>query len=258
MTNPSATLPGLYFTERGSGPPLLLIHGLMVSGEMFAPVLDHLAARHRVIVPDLRGHGRSRGLPAPYDARQLAADLDRLLDDLGIEETAVLGYSQGGAIAQQLVLDFPRRCRKVILGCTYACNGSTLREKLEGAVVPLMIRLLGLPRFVHFVISLGTKQLGRDRAEWLAGMMADQDPELMRIACREMMAFDSRPRLAEIHCPTLIVTGDNDNAVPIHHARMLHSGIVGSQLVVVPGADHTLIWTRTDELLHAIDSFLDS
>jgi pimeloyl-ACP methyl ester carboxylesterase len=53
----------LYFTEHGSGPPLLLVHGLMVSGEMFEPVIERLAARHRVVVPDLRGHGRSRGLP---------------------------------------------------------------------------------------------------------------------------------------------------------------------------------------------------
>jgi len=56
----------LYYTETGSGPPLLLVHGLMVSGEMFEPVIGHFAARHRVIVPDLRGHGRSRGLPPPY------------------------------------------------------------------------------------------------------------------------------------------------------------------------------------------------
>src|ERR1700690_1595806 len=86
----------LYFTERGSGPPLLLVHGLMVTGEMFEPVIDRLATRHRVIVPDLRGHGRSRGLPPPYTTQQLASDLSRLLDHLGIESAAVLGYSQGG------------------------------------------------------------------------------------------------------------------------------------------------------------------
>jgi len=82
----------LYFSERGSGPPLLLVHGLMVSGEMFEPVIGHFASRHRVIVPDLRGHGRSRGLPPPYHAAQLASDLERLLEHLGIDSTAVLGY----------------------------------------------------------------------------------------------------------------------------------------------------------------------
>jgi 3-oxoadipate enol-lactonase len=96
----------LYFTERGWGPPLLLVHGLMFTGEMFKPVVEHFATRHRVI-PDLRGHGRSRGLAPPYTAAQLASDLSRLLDHLGIDSTAVLGHSHGGAIAQQLVLGPP-------------------------------------------------------------------------------------------------------------------------------------------------------
>src|SRR4051812_18327506 len=108
----------LYFTERGSGPPLLLVHGVMITGEMFEPVIERLATRHRVIVPDLRGHGQSRGLPPPYTAVQLAADLSNLLDHLNIDRTAVLGYSQGGAIAQQLVLDDPKRCSRLTLACT--------------------------------------------------------------------------------------------------------------------------------------------
>ncbi|MFF2029235.1 alpha/beta fold hydrolase [Arthrobacter sp. NPDC058192] len=58
----------LHFTERGTGGPLLLVHGLMVTGEMFEPVLERLSARHRLVIPDLRGHGRSRGLPPPYTA----------------------------------------------------------------------------------------------------------------------------------------------------------------------------------------------
>src|SRR3984885_6976710 len=122
----------LYFTEHGSGPPLLLIHGLMVSGEMFEPVIEHVATRHRVIVPDLRGHGRSRGLPPPYTAAQLASDLSRLLDHLGIDSTAVLGYSQGGAIAQQLVLDYPKRCDRLVLACAYAFNIGEPRGELGG------------------------------------------------------------------------------------------------------------------------------
>lgn len=70
------------------------------------------------------------------------------------------------------------------------------------------------------------------------------------------MAFDSRPRLAEIACPTLTVAGSNDRAVRIHHATMLHSGITGSQIVTIDGAVHALIWTHTDEFVHVIDEFL--
>jgi 3-oxoadipate enol-lactonase len=248
--------PLLDFTERGSGPPLLLVHGLMVTGEMFEPVIEHFRARHRVIVPDLRGHGRSRGLPPPYTAFQLASDLARLLDHLGIGSTAVLGYSQGGAIAQQFVLDYPKRCDRLVLVCTYAFNMATPRERLEGHLLPLLVRVLGMRRLATIVVSRGLTQLGRERAEWLAGVIADQDRKLMVSAWREAMAFDSRRRLAEIGCPTLVVAASNDEAVPIHHAKMLHDGIAGSRLVIVDAADHALIWTHSAELVQVTDEFL--
>jgi pimeloyl-ACP methyl ester carboxylesterase len=246
----------LYFTERGSGPPLLLVHGLMVTGEMFGPVIEHLATRHRVIVPDLRGHGRSRGLPPPYTAAQLASDLSCLLDHLGVDSTAVLGYSQGGAIAQQLVLDHPKLCDRLVLVCTYAFNMATFREKFEGHLLPLLVQVLGTRRLAKFVVSRGAKELRKERAGWLAGLMADQDRKLMVSAWREAMAFDSRHRLAEIGCPTLVVAASNDEAVPIHHAKMLHDGIPRSQLVIIDGAHHTLIWTHPDELVRVTEEFL--
>lgn len=246
----------LYFTERGSGPPLLLVHGLMVTGEMFEPVIGHFATRHRVIVPDLRGHGRSRGLPPPYTATQLASDLARLLDHLGIDTTAVLGYSQGGLIAQQLALDHPGRCNRLVLACTFAFNMVTLSERLEGHLTPLLIQVLGMRRLAKLSVSQGLKQLDRKQGDWLAGLIEDQDPKLMVSAWRETMAFDSRRRLVEIRCPTLIIAGSNDQAVPIHHANMLHNGIPGSRLVIIDGADHALIFTHSDEFLRVTDEFL--
>jgi len=256
MVSPSTELP--FFSERGSGPPLLLVHGLMVTGEMFEPVIEHFAARHRVIVPDLRGHGRSRGLPPPYTTAQLGADLSRLLDHLGVDSAAVLGYSQGGAIAQQLVLDHPQRCSRLVLACTFAFNMETLSEKLEGRLTPLLIRLLGMRRLAQFTVSQGFKGLSKERAGWLAGLIAGQERELMVSAWRETMAFDSRGRLAQIGCPTLVVAGANDQAVPIHHAKMLHDGIPGSRLVIIDGADHGLIFTHTGELLRVTDEFLEA
>jgi pimeloyl-ACP methyl ester carboxylesterase len=246
----------LYVTERGSGPPLLLVHGLMVSGDMFEPVVEQFAIRHRVIVPDLRGHGRSRALPPPFTAAQLATDLVRLLDHLGIASTAVLGYSQGGAIAQQLALDHPDRCNRLVLACTYAFNMLSLREKVEGHLAPLLIRVLGMTRFAKLVIAQGAKELGNERRDWLGSLMASQDRRLMVSAWKETMAFDSRRSLAELRCPTLVVAGSSDRAVPMHHAKMLHDGITGSRLVVIDGASHALIWTHPGELVRVTDEFL--
>jgi len=252
----------LYFTDRGSGPPLLLVHGLGMSGDMFEPIVEPLANRHRLICPDLRGCGRSRPLPPPYSVKQQAADLAALLDRLGIAWTNALGYSQGGPVVQELTLDYPAKVRRLILSNTYAYNMATMREKMEGHIVPFLIRLLGVRRFVKLVISQGLKQIPRERAEWVANLIArtwgGADSKSIELAWKEAMAFDSRSRLHEIRCPTLVIAGSDDSAVPMHHASMLHDGIAGSKLVVIAGADHALVWARPDEWLEKVSEFLDS
>lgn len=248
----------LYFTEQGSGPPLLLVHGLLVTGEMFASVVEQFAVRHRVIVPDLPGHGRSRRLPPPYTAPQAASNLSRLLEYLGVRSTAVLGYSQGGAVAQQLALDHPTQCSRLVLACTYAFNMATFREWTEGRLAPLLINILGMRRLAKLVTSRGLKEVSKERVDRVVDLIAAQDQKSMVSAWRAAMAFDSRSRLAEINCPTLIVAASNDIAVPLHHAKMLQAGITGSQLVVVDGATHALIWERPDEFVLLAEEFLSA
>jgi len=256
MASQPTDLPQIAYSECGSGPPLLLVHGAMITGEMFDSVSADFAKRHRVIMPDLRGHGRSRDIPGPYDVKTLAGDLTRLLDRLGVASTAVLGYSHGGAIAQQLALNDPGRCARLILACTYAFNRATTREWLEGRLAPLLIRVLGMRRFARLVISLGLKRVERRRARQVVDLIAGQDAKKMREVWEGAMSFDSRARLYEIHCPTLVLAGAEDNAVPIHHARMLQTGIKNSRLVVIDGADHALIWTHPGELARATEAFL--
>jgi 3-oxoadipate enol-lactonase len=246
----------LAFSERGSGPPLLLIHGAMVTGRMFEPVIEPLAARHRVIVPDLRGHGGSRGFPPPYTVEQLAQDLSDLLEKLGIASAAVLGYSQGGAVAQQLALEHPQQCNRLILACTYAFNMSSFREKVEGHVLPLLIRALGMRRFAKLTVAQGLKSAPKELVRWVRNLMESQDAQVMISAWRGAMAFDSRKRLGEIKCPTLVIAGAEDRAVPMHHAKMLREAVVTSRLVVIEEADHGLIWAKAGQFVQIIMSFL--
>lgn len=250
------TRADLYYTERGSGSPLLLVHGLMVTGEMFAEVAPALAERHHVIMPDLRGHGRSRALPPPYTVAQLASDLAAVLDRLEIEKAAVLGYSNGGTVAQQFALDYPQRCTRLVLACTYAYNMSSVRERLEGHLVPYLVRLLGMRRFAKLIFAVGLKDSPNVRRDWLVELMANQDEAGMMTAWREAMNFDSRPRLAEIRCPTLIIAAEKDEALPFHHASMLHEGIAGSDLVEVENAGHAFIWTDPNSLIRQVEQFL--
>jgi pimeloyl-ACP methyl ester carboxylesterase len=228
----------------------------MITGEMFEPVIGQFAARHRVIVPDWRGHGRSRALPPPYTVSQIASDLSRLLGRLRVDSAAVLGYSHGGAIAQQLVLEHPTQCSRLVLACTYAFNRATARERIEGNLVPLLINVLGMRGFTKLVVTLGLKRVNKQRAGRVLNLIANQDNKLMVSAWREAMTFDSRRRLAEITQPTLVVAAAHDAAVPLHHAKMLHDGIKGSQLAVIDEADHALIWERPDEFVRVVEKFL--
>jgi len=251
----------LYFTEHGSGKPLLLVHGLGMSGDMFEPIVEPLAKRHRLIIPDLRGCGRSRTLPPPYSVKQQSADLAVLLDHLGIASTDTLGYSQGGPVVQQLALDYPQKVKRLILSNTYAYNMASIKEKMEGYIVPVLIHLLGTRIFVKLIISQGLKQIPKEKGAWIANLIANTwgnvDSKFIELQWREAMAFDSRSRLREIKCPTLIIAGSNDNAVPMHHASMLHDGIAGSKLVIIEGADHALLWVHPEQWLKEVSNFLD-
>jgi 3-oxoadipate enol-lactonase len=122
--------------------------------------------------------------------------------------------------------------------------------------VPLFINILGMRRFAKLITSQGLKQVSKETADRVLDLIANQDPKLMVSAWREAMAFDSRRRLADIKCPTLVVAASNEMAVPFHHAKMLHDGIAGSQLVVVDGTDHALLWERPDEFVRIVDKFL--
>jgi len=260
MANAPSMQDLLYFTQRGSGQPLLLVHGLGMSGDMFEPIVEPLAERYRVIIPDLRGCGESRNLPPPYSVKQQAADLAALLDRLGIGATDALGYSQGGPVVQELVLDYPAKVRRLILSNTYAYNMATAKEKIEGRIVPRLIRLLGMRLFVKLMISQGLKQIPKEQSVWVANLILSTwgkaDPTSIVQAWKEAMAFDSRNRLHEIKCPTLVIAGSDDNAVPMHHAKMLHEGIARSKLVVIQGADHALLWAHPDQMVRSVNDFL--
>ena len=241
----------LWLQQAGKGKSLLLIHGLLMNGDMFAPVLDRLSKNYRVLAPDLRGFGRSGNLAPPYTVEQHAHDLAQLLKSMSIESTVVLGYSQGGLVAQQLALDYPDLVSRLILCCTFSYNRLTWQEKIEAFFLPFLVRILNAKQLAQMA-----KGLTPEQSRQIETMIASNQKSRMADAVKIMLRFDSRQRLHEIKCPALIVAGENDSAVPLHHARMLAQGISGAELLVMPNAGHELIWTHGMELMTAIRTFL--
>jgi 3-oxoadipate enol-lactonase len=235
---------------------MVLIHGLAVSGEMYAPVTDQLAEDHQLIIPDLRGQGRSALMPGPYSARRLAADIAGLLSRLEVRQATALGYSQGGPVALQLARDHPDLVSRLVLVCTYAFNMLSRRERVEGLLMPWMFKIIG-PRRIGALAKrrpgiTGGKPLTKEQAAFVGGLIAETPRAAGAALAKAAMAFDGRPWLADIAVPTLVVAGAEDSAVPARHARMLAEGIAGATLREVAGAGHMLICTHPSELVSLI------
>ncbi len=259
----SASLP--FSQQFGAGEPLVLLHGLMLTGEMFEPMLGALARRHRLIVPDLRGHGQSSHLPGPYTTEQMSEDLAGLLDAYGIASADVLGYSRGGAVAQQFARRYPDRVRRLVLVCAYVAHSLSVLERLENGLLLWLVRSLGTVATARVIAQTaalpgigGGRSISRDRARWLRGILASNEKEPTVEAVRQMSTFDSRGWLGQIRCPTLVVCGSRDMAASSVHCEALASGIKGAQLHIFHDAGHTLPWTHQEWLVQQTEQWLSS
>jgi 3-oxoadipate enol-lactonase len=251
---------GIFYKVTGDGEPLLLLHGLMVTGAMFDPLVELLQGDFRMIVPDLRGHGQSGNLPGPYDVASLTADLDAVLEHAGVESCAVLGYSHGGTVAQQLAHTRRATVKRMMLVCTYACNVATLRERIEASVFQMLLTFFAPRTLANLIVrpfkSKPGSEIGLNETQvvWLRALIGTNRAAPMRGAARGLVTFDSRPWLGEIRVPTLVVGGTHDTAVPQHHFDTLVKGIPGARGILVERAGHVLIWTHTRELAEIVQT----
>lgn len=235
----------LYCAIHGSGAPLLLLHGLGATGAVFDPLLPTLAQHYQLIVPDLRGHGQSSCLPGPDSIERMAADLDNLLDLLGITDCFVLGFASGGAIAQQLAHSFPQRVRALALVCSYARSASSLREQIEGRLRPELFRLLGS----RAMGALAARRAPADLSGFVRELISANRGGRVAPIAQALLAFDSRAWLPQIACPALVVAGERDSTTPVHNAHELAQLLPQSQVRTLPWAGHWLIKTHAQPLL---------
>jgi pimeloyl-ACP methyl ester carboxylesterase len=126
---------------------------------------------------------------------------------------------------------------------------------MEAAVVPWVIRMLGMPRFSRFMFS-HAPGIEHEGVASLAEIMASNDQHKMLKAWHEGTFFDARLLLAKIEAPTLVIAGGKDDAVPMHHAEQLVSGIKGARLTVLPEGRHTLIWTNPADVVAITERLL--
>lgn len=232
----------LYYETHGSGDPLLLLHGFSGSGRSWGPFVADLAKHYRIILPDLRGHGRSTNPSGEFTHRQAALDMYGLLDHLGIQRFRAMGTSTGGMTLIHMATQQPARPQALVLVAATIYFPEPAREIMRGSG-PENLTPEQLERFRKIHIH-GDDQIRALRAQFHAFKDSYDD-----------MNFTA-PFLATISAPTLIVHGDRDQFFPIEIPVQMYESIPTSYLWIVPNTGHGAIRNKREEFLETALAFL--
>ena len=245
--------------RRGSGTPLVLIHGLGYARWGWEPVADPLAERFEVVLLDNRGIGESDAPPGPYTCAELAADVLGVLDAAGFERAHVVGTSLGGMVAQELVLAAPERVDRLVLVCT--TPGGPEAAPMPAQTVQLIAEAtaleppVALRRFVENALAPDPPQEIVERI--LAHRIATaQPPAAWAAQAAAGASFDAWDRLPGIEAPTLVLHGTKDLVVDPANAPLLAERIPGARAELFEGCGHLLFWEQPARFVDVVGEFL--
>jgi pimeloyl-ACP methyl ester carboxylesterase len=236
--------------SRGAGDPIVLVHGFATSGHLWSDVVPALPDGHRVVVPDLLGHGRSDpAVRARVDIDSHADRLVAVMDELRIERACLVGHGVGGGIVQSIAIRFPQRVSRLCLVNSLMFDEwPTWRGRFARVLAPIARYMP--PEWVrgavHWMLSPG--YVDREKGvhdldlflrpfEGEGGRDALLD-HLVQGTSRRTQSLSQR--LRDIKAPVSVVCGADDPFFSVHYARALSQSIPGSTFDVIPGASHYL------------------
>ena len=253
-----------YYEVVGGGDPLLLLHNDALSLDVWRRLIPHLAARHRVIAYDRRGHGQSEipAREAPYSVEVLVEDLRGLLDGLGISEADLFGCSGGAVTALAFALASPERVRRLILAeppilglrqdhpiDTAGLQGDTIARIMQEQGVAA-----GLDYWFRCVLPPArARALLRSRYRTL---LLSRPPWIIEGIMRSAEGFNPTPRLQGVRQPVLLVLGEKTHRHFSSIIDVLGAHLPRATRLTLPGADHSTLLEPSDTLLSAVRDFL--
>jgi pimeloyl-ACP methyl ester carboxylesterase len=239
----------------GSGPPVVLVHGMLNSSSHWQSVALDLANGYTVIAPDLIGHGDSAAPRGDYSLGAHAASIRDLLTAIGVERATMVGHSLGGGVAMQFFYQFPARVERLVL-ISSGGLGHEVSPMLRTAALPGVSALLSLaahPRLLAALWDTGSRLRARGVrhgayvqavARALRPLEESQAREAFLQTLRavidvrgQRVSATDRLYLLE-SMPTMIVWGERDNTIPLAHGRRAHEAVPHSRLRTLPRAAH--------------------
>jgi 3-oxoadipate enol-lactonase len=258
------TSPGIhiYYSDLNpsGNPAVTLLHGLGANGDSWAlqvPVLVNHG--FRVLIPDLRGFGKSTYSGISHTIRDMAADVIALMNSVALSKSDVVGISMGGTVALQLAYEYPYRVQCLILVNTFSrLRPRSVRQLLLFASRIALLYTLGLPAQARYV----TNRLFPDPdqahlREALKDQIIHANPQGYRATIRALAKFNISNRLADINNPTLVITGEKDRTVTPDSQRFLSDHIAQAQQVIIPGAGHGVTGEKPEMFNQELIKFLE-
>ena len=260
---PKLTVNGatLNVLDEGKGPVVLFVHGFPLNHKMWAPQIEALRDKYRVIAPDLRGFGESSVSPGTVTMRQFADDLAGVLDELGIKEPITFcGLSMGGYIAWQFVENYPKRLKALILCDTKASpdneEAAQNRHKLAESVLKNGAEVVA-QAMPEKLFAKQTLEENKAIVDQCKQMMLETDPEGIAAALRGMAERpDMSALLPSIELPTLIIVGEEDQITTVEEMSKMAEAIPQATFLKVETAGHMAPLEEPEIVNPAIKEFL--
>lgn len=248
----------------GSGPPVVLIHGMVNSSRHWRAVAERLADRYTVIAPDLVGHGDSATPRGDYSLGAHATVIRDLLSALGIERATFVGHSLGGGVAMVFFWQFPERVERLALVSSGGL-GEEVSPLLRSAAIPGFRHVIAMVanRLVIRMLRAAGKQT-RDVARALQPLDTRGAREAFVQTLRavidvhgQRVSANDRLYLLE-DTPLLVAWGERDRTIPIEHGKAAHAAVPGSRFVSLPRAAHFPHLEDPDGLAAALGAFIET
>jgi aminoacrylate hydrolase len=252
----------LYYERHGMGFPVLFISGLGGFGSFWQDQAPSFAKKFEVVLHDQRGIGQSDGCGIGYTVERMADDVIRLMDVLDIKKAHIVGHSTGGAIAQVLAIEHPKRLASIVLSATWTKADAyfrrlfTLRREVLQRLGPsLYLQMSTLLLYPSWWVARNNERLRQAEAQGLAGFAAT---EIVLNRIDAILAFDRTEELSRIKTPTLVICAEDDIVTPSYFSEELARLIPAAEVKIFPRGGHYLNQVRAREYNNAVLPFLAS
>ena len=249
----------LYYEEYGAGEALLFLHGLGTDGRSWEYQRDLFAEQYRVILIDVRGHGRSAKPPGPYSVPQFAQDIFALLEHLKIDAFHLVGLSMGGMIGFQMAVEQPERLRSItIVNSGPELIAQNWKERWQILQRRLVLNFTSMEKIGEFIGErlFPEPHLAEYKALFVQ-QMRENDPKAYKAATNALIGWSVRAQLGRVQCPVLVISGDMDYT-PVANKEAYVREMPTARLQVIANSRHGTPIDQPEAFNTAVLQFLHS